>query len=296
MPVKVIESAPAKVNLLLAVHGPRPDGFHDLTSLVVPCAFGDRLEISIAASRASGDQLSIKGPVALQVDEENLILRAARAFRERSGDATRYRFDLEKRIPIGAGLGGGSSDAVAALRGMNRLSGNPVAEPVLCELASELGSDCPLFLDSQPKIMRGRGDRLTSLDRVPEGFFQGRKILIFKPPFGIPTAWAYGALRREPTFYDSEEKAASILSEFESTREIGSLLLNSFEPLVRRKFLAFRLLMEEAGRHFGRCVQMSGSGSAAFALTESDRATESFRQWFEEQFGGEGFFIESFLL
>ena len=147
--------SPAKINLFLAVTGRRADGFHDLVSVVAPLDFGD--ELSVGA--ANGFVLECDDP-AVPVDGSNLILKAAAAF----SAATKFKggahFKLTKRIPMGAGLGGGSSNAVTALRALNRLSGGLASEAQLEAIAAALGSDCVLFLKSAPMVMRGRGERV----------------------------------------------------------------------------------------------------------------------------------------
>src|SRR5215213_4707075 len=148
--------APAKLNLFLAVTGRRTDGFHDLVSLVAPVAWGDTLRIEPAKADFS---LECNDP-AVPCDETNLVLKAARAFRAAGGWGGGAKFFLEKRIPMGAGLGGGSSDAAAALTGLNQLSGGRLTPAALEKLAGDVGSDCALFLRGTPVLMRGRGERI----------------------------------------------------------------------------------------------------------------------------------------
>ena len=183
--------APAKINLFLAVTGRRSDGFHDLVSVVAPLDFGDTLRVEPAARFSIVCENSeVPG------DETNLVLKAARAFAMATKWGGAATFFLEKRIPMGAGLGGGSSDAVAALRALNQLAGPQYALPpeALAATAVQLGSDCPLFLHGVPVVMRGRGERVTPLPESVARRLQGRRVLLFKPGFGIATPWAYGQL------------------------------------------------------------------------------------------------------
>ena len=184
-------AAPAKLNLFLAVTGRRADGFHDLVSVVATLDFGDTLRVEPAASL----ELSCDDP-AVPADESNLVLVAARAFAAASGWRGGARFVLQKRVPAGAGLGGGSSDAAAALVALNRMAGPSFALPGarLAEVAASVGSDCPLFLDGGPQVMRGRGERLEALPARAAARLAGRRVLVFKPGFGISTPWAYGRL------------------------------------------------------------------------------------------------------
>ncbi len=292
--MEINETAPAKVNLLLAVHGPRDDGFHDLTSLVVQSEFGDRL--FIAESRGEEDSLSIEGDIRMEADAGNLVLRAARAFREKTGSRCRFAIRLEKSIPIGAGLGGGSSDAMAALRGMERITGVELGENRRLEIGASLGSDCNLFVDPAPKVIRGRGEILERLGDGEAARLSGRRLILLKPPLAIPTGWAYGALRANREAYISSEVAEERLEAFRSGGGVECLLTNSFEAVALRKFLGLRIMVEEARRFLGVAVLMSGSGSAVFALPGETIRAECFRDWIEEQFAGEGFFIETRVL
>ena len=143
IPSSVLEfRSPAKINLTLSVHGQREDGFHDLSSCMVAVDFGDRLKIQ----RIEGDcdQLHVEG-LELSSGPDNLILQAADLFRHTTGCRQCFRFDLLKTIPIGAGLGGGSSNAATAIQAMNQLMQAPLQGPQLLQLAAELGSDCSFF-------------------------------------------------------------------------------------------------------------------------------------------------------
>ena len=150
--------SPAKLNLFLAVTQRRADGFHDLVSMAAPLAWGDEL----MTAPADGFALECDDP-AVPADETNLVLKAARAFREATGWRGGAKFRLTKRVPPWAGLGGGSSNGVTALRALNGLAGNPLGADALASLAVQLGSDCALFLQNGPVVMRGRGERLEPL-------------------------------------------------------------------------------------------------------------------------------------
>lgn len=149
--------SPAKINLMLSVHGQRDDGFHSLTSVVASLVFGDTLIVSL--NEAGVDRLNCSDS-AVPTGHANLILKAAVAFREELGENIYFDFDLDKRIPMGAGLGGGSSNAAVALCAMNQLRGNCMTKERLRAVATELGSDCPFFIDSIPSKMSGRGEVL----------------------------------------------------------------------------------------------------------------------------------------
>ena len=149
--MKIKKFSPCKVNLMLAITGVREDGFHDLISLVTPTKFGDDLETELLPDGATSDTLScdLEG---VPCDESNLVIKAAKLFRQATGLEKYFKFDLEKRTPAGAGLGGGSSNGAIALASMNELCGKPLSMRQLEKIAAELGSDCPLFLTGTPVL------------------------------------------------------------------------------------------------------------------------------------------------
>lgn len=260
--------APAKLNLFLAVTGRRADGFHDLVSLVVKLDFGDTLRVEPAAdfSLACSD-------ADVPCDESNLVLRAARAFAAASGGRGGAKFFLEKRIPMGAGLGGGSSDGAAALRALNQLAGHPLAPNALTGIAAQLGSDCPLFLHDGPVVMRGRGEQVTPLPARAAARLRGRRVLLFKPAFGIATPWAYAQLAAAaPRSYlpaaEAEARLAAWIADESAPAE--SILFNNMEPPAFAKFVALPTLLERLQRKFGLVPRMSGSGSACFLLLRDE--------------------------
>jgi len=263
--------SPAKLNLFLAVTGRRADGFHDLVSVVAPLKWGDTLTAELA------EEFSVtSNDPAVPTDSSNLVLKAANVFRRITGYSHGVKFTLEKRIPMGAGLGGGSSNAATALRALNQLAGNPLSLEQLGALAAEVGSDCPLFLNERPMIMRGRGELVQGLPVKAANRISGRKVLVFKPGFGISTPWAYRQLvDKAPTSYVSPLEAENRLATWlESESPADSLLFNSMEAPAFAKYPALPVLLERLRREFGLAVGMSGSGSACFALLEDNSPVE----------------------
>ncbi|MBM3865198.1 MAG: 4-(cytidine 5'-diphospho)-2-C-methyl-D-erythritol kinase [Verrucomicrobia bacterium] len=262
----LVFAAPAKVNLLLAITGRRPDGFHDLVSVVATLDLADTLEAEPAAefSLVCDDPELTSGP-------DNLVLRAAAAFRRETGWASGVAFRLRKRIPAGAGLGGGSSDAVAALRALNQLAppDRRLHLPGLTRLAAELGSDCPLFLAEGPVVLRGRGERVEPLLPAEVARLRGRRLLVCKPAFGIPTPSAYARLAKgAPGSYWPAAEAEAWLARWRAdpAAPAEALLRNTMEAPAFAKFPALPELLirlKAAAEVEGR---MSGSGSACFAL------------------------------
>ena len=263
--------APAKLNLFLAITGRRADGFHDLVSVVAPVDFGDTL----CAEPAESFSLACDDP-AVPVDETNLVLKAARAFAAASGGKGGAKFFLEKRIPMGAGLGGGSSDAVAALRALNELAGTPLDAAKLAALATQLGSDCALFLHGGPVVMRGRGEQVEPLAAGATQRLRGRRVLIFKPAFGIATPWAYGRMAADPATYLPEAEAEARLATWVSDARAPAeeLLFNNMERVAFEKFVAVPQLLDELRAKFGLTPRMSGSGSACFAFLPETAVTD----------------------
>lgn len=261
---------PAKVNLLLCVTGRRPDGFHDLVSLVAPVGLADELELAWRDDGAAGGVALEGADPALGPADDNLVVRAARAYAVVHPWRGTAVFRLAKRIPWGAGLGGGSSDAAGALRLLaEALPGGPQAE-ALEPLAASVGSDCPLFLRDGPVVIRGRGERVAG---VPEAFraaLAGRPVALFKPPFGVATPWAYAAL--------AKAAPASYTPAAEAERRLGALLAagaawpteacNSFEEPVFAKHLALPALLRELATVPGVSARMSGSGSCCWAVAD----------------------------
>jgi 4-diphosphocytidyl-2-C-methyl-D-erythritol kinase len=175
---------------------------------------------------------------------------------------------LEKRIPVGAGLGGGSSDAVAALRALNTLAGEPLTHEQLIGLAAQLGSDCALFLANGPVVMRGRGERVAPLAPELSARLRGRRVLIFKPGFAIATPWAYAQMAARPETYLSASEAEGRLAAWTGNVRVTAeeLLFNNMETAAFAKFLALPALRDELRATFSLAPRMSGSGSACFAL------------------------------
>lgn len=263
---------PAKLNLYLAITGRREDGFHDLISVVATLEFGDDLTLV----RRPGDDgvftLRCDDPE-VPSDDANLVLKAARAYVAETGWRGGVDFALRKRTPMGAGLGGGSSDGVGALLGLNALAGERVDPAGLQRLAAGLGSDCPLFLGRGPLTMRGRGERLEPWPEDARRRVAGRRVLVFKPPFGVNTAWAYGRLAAAaPRSYLPDKDAEARLAAWRAApdRDLEALCFNNMEPPVFEKFPALPVLAERLEAEFGVRTHMSGSGSACYALLAGD--------------------------
>lgn len=287
--------APAKLNLFLAVTGRRPDGFHDLVSVVAPLDFGDELACEIRELGNDGARFTLKcDDAAVPVDESNLVLKAAHAYAEASGWKGTAHFTLRKRIPLGAGLGGGSSDAVAALKALNAATGTPLTSGGLESIAARLGSDCPLFLRDSPVVMRGRGERVETFPAAGVRRLAGRRVLIFKPAFGISTPWAYGQMAAKPEMYlpaaEAEARLKAWLDDERATAE--KLLFNNMEGAAFAKHLALPTLLEQLRGDHGIAARMSGSGSACFALLRDDTPLPPLMTTIRAAWGETAFIVE----
>jgi 4-diphosphocytidyl-2-C-methyl-D-erythritol kinase len=266
----LVELAPAKVNLTLAVLGRRADGYHLLDSLVVFAGIADRLTL------APGPALSLKvrGETAEQAGplDDNLVLKAARALAARVPDLKLGRFTLEKRLPVAAGLGGGSSDAAAALRLLakaNRLK--PGSAPVT-KIAPMIGADVPVCVDPRPRRMRGIGEVLSAPLKMPK-----LAAVMVNPGVAVPTRDVFtklglkpgGPVRRAaPTRALPREVGAFVeyLSKHGNDLEVPAI---EVQPVIAR---VLRDIRESKGCLLAR---MSGSGATCFGIFESPRAAKA---------------------
>lgn len=288
---EAIVHSPAKVNLMLSIHGRRQDGFHELTSLMCALKFGDTLTIR---KRDSGKDVLHCSDSAVPSGSENLILRAASAFRTQMDQAAHFEFHLEKRIPMGAGLGGGSSNAVAALSGINQLLGEPLNQQKLNELAAQLGSDCPFFVDAKPAWIYGRGERINLLNEDLREQLQGIPLVLFKPNFAVNTAWAFECLAATAAKnYQPEPVDATGLEDSIRTKAYDALVWNSFEKPIGSKYLALPTLLDQL-RGVGIVCAMSGSGSSCFALPNSGNlSSERIKEIVVDAWGEDIFWVET---
>jgi 4-diphosphocytidyl-2-C-methyl-D-erythritol kinase len=260
---------PAKINPFLAVTGRRTDGFHELVSLALPVSVGD--ELTLTRREEPGFTLECDDPT-LPTDASNLVLQAADRFVAATNWTGGAHFALRKRLPAGAGLGGGSSDAVGALRALNQLAGGPLNGSQLATVAAEVGSDCPLFLANAPVIMRGRGELISPLPESARERSQDMELVLCKPPFGVNTGWAYGQLAAlaPESYLPVAEAEARLQAWLESPQKgMDDLGFNSFTSLVEDKYpalSALRLLLRDK---LGAQLHLSGSGSACFVWVES---------------------------
>ena len=248
----VVLDAPAKINLSLRVLRRREDGFHEITTRMAPLALADRVTLELLPDASPGTVAFTCDDPTVPGDGTNLAVRAVRALEKHTGPLPGLRIHLEKRIPHGAGLGGGSSDAAAVLRGAGMLF--QIAPGVLQDAAAETGSDVPFFLYERACDCAGRGEAVTPVD----DFTWQPRVLLLKPPFGVATPDAYGRWR------DSREVPGFLYMEQHTP---GGMLVNDLERPVFEKYPVLGLLKSRLFTCPGvQGALMSGSGSTVFAV------------------------------
>ena len=243
--------APAKINLSLKILSRRPDGFHDIETFVAPISLCDELKID-KNKAAEGVEFCCDDQF-VPTGDENLVVRAAKAFFAAAKLKASVSIELKKKIPHGAGLGGGSSDAASTLLALNKLFETNLPREALAKLGETIGSDVPFFIFESAAMCRGRGELV-----APERLKEKISILLLKPEFGVATAWAY------QRWQDSREipGISYALQEFN-----GHRFANDLERPVFEKFV-FLAQMKTWLRNQPEVwvALMSGSGSTVFAV------------------------------
>jgi 4-diphosphocytidyl-2-C-methyl-D-erythritol kinase len=271
-----------KVNLLLNILGRRADGFHELETVMQPVNFCDELvferggnEIKLSCSEKS-----------LPVDSKNLVFRAAREFLASAKISDGVKIHLEKKIPLSAGLGGGSGNAATTLLALNELFDWPLATEKLFEIAATLGSDIPFFLQDKPALATGRGEKIQSLENFPA--LRGNAFLLIHPGFGISTPWAYQNLARFSEALNGKAgRAKELLEKLQAENLAGAAgtFYNSLEAPALEKFPTLALFQEFLRANGALAALMSGSGSTTFAICANVSAAESLAEKFKSKFG-----------
>ncbi|OGS18377.1 MAG: 4-(cytidine 5'-diphospho)-2-C-methyl-D-erythritol kinase [Elusimicrobia bacterium RIFOXYA2_FULL_50_26] len=251
--------APAKINIYLEITGRRPDGYHTLETIFQTVSLYDTLafEPKKSALTLTCDDKD------LPCDETNLALRAAVLLRDKNGVKAGAEIHLQKRIPMGAGLGGGSSDAAAVLKGLRKLWGLDVTDTALSELAVQLGADVPFFLKGGTVLGTGIGECLELVKNVLPASY-----LLVYPGFGVPTADVYRKLKLPLTRKRKITKIKNLL-ETGSVPDVWSrYMFNRLEEVVLPEFRMVRHARDVL-KSFGCPTLMSGSGSTVFAVVPS---------------------------
>ena len=269
-----IHRAPAKLNIRLKITGRRPDGYHNLVSIMTPVSLYDRIELQITSRNLI--TISCEG-FSAPADKENLACRAAQAFFAHTGIDHGLSIKLTKNIPVAAGLGGGSSDAACVLKALNQIWSCPLSVRELAELALGLGADVPFFLTEKPCIVRGIGEILEPIEKWPKLWY-----IIVTPPIRVSTAWVYRNLNWSPLESTGELELTKDEYQFIITNlkkkafVIGRILDNDLERVTASHFPAIEDIKKTLMDSGANGVLMSGSGPSVFGVFESkDRARQA---------------------
>ncbi len=256
MPNTLVLSSPAKINLWLKIMGKREDGFHEVSTRLVKLGVADTVTLTLTEG-AAGIDLSCNVP-GIPVDDSNLVCKALRAFEAQVGKSFGWQVHLEKSIPHGAGLGGGSSNAAVVLRAANDLTGSPLSLEELLKIAAGIGSDVPCFLLETPAADgTGRGENVT-----PAEFPWKLPLVLIKPAFPIPTPWAY------QNWAVSSELPGVLYAP--QICPWGEMVNHLERPVFEKYRLLPGLKSWLLGQSSVRAALMSGSGSTMFAITNTD--------------------------
>lgn len=258
----------AKINLFLKVHGTRADGYHELETVFLPI-YGLCDDVTVTPSEKAGLSISCNMPE-LETDG-NLCLKAARAFCDKTGLPQGFHVELVKRIPVAAGLGGGSSDAAATILQLNRFLQKPFPDFELRRIAASIGADIPFFVNPSPSAATGIGDLLS-----PITVSANLDVLVVSPGIPIPVKWAYDAYEA----YNGIKKIPSPAADFRefrqacesaSAEDLAKLCHNDLEYAIFDKFPLIAMMRDHLLAQGALCVHVSGSGSSLFALLPHDR-------------------------
>lgn len=264
--------SPAKINLILAVHGKRADGYHELTSLMCCVELSDEIECVFQGTRI---RVICDDPDVPQ-DEGNLAAKAAASFMAHSGvPPFGLCMHILKRIPVGAGLGGGSSNAAAVLRGLNQYFGHPLQKCKLLRIAATLGSDVPFFIDSFPAIATGRGEKLSKFEGLSPF-----PIILVNPGFSVSTSWVYGNLKLGLTNCEQKLKKIPLNG---SAFDPAHQLCNDLESVTKRAYPEIGVIkgiLVEAG---ATGALMSGSGGTVFGVFDDPNKAAAAFSFVQEQ-------------
>lgn len=282
MPASVEKHTPAKINLLLNVLGRRQDGFHEVETVLYPVALYDTLRFT---RTGQGIQFTCND-ARLKNDPSNLVVRAATVFFAAAKIEPVVNIQLEKRIPIGAGLGGGSSNAAATLLALNELFGMPLQKAALEQMAVALGSDVAFFLQDKPALATGRGEQIQPVE--PLRSLTCKCLFLVYPGFGISTAWAYQQLSRFPHALEGRPGRAMKLIELLQKTDLQTAsaeFYNSLEVPVFQKYPILAIYKEFLRANGALAALMSGSGSTVFAIFDNIEVVKQLDERFKQKFG-----------
>lgn len=260
--------APAKINLYLRIEGRRDDGYHLLDTLMAPISLGDEVEVTRSEGAPGSITVRADDP-AVPLGEDNTVHRAARAFQDRTECREPVAVSIRKRIPMGAGLGGGSTDAAAALRGMNELFDAGLSAEDLEALALAVGADVPFFIRGRAARARGIGERLSPAGALPRLW-----MVVLFPGFPVATSWAYRNFRFKLTKPSNNNNLIGNLS---TPHEVARVMVNDLEAVTIGRYPRIAHLKQRLDKKGAIGSLMSGSGSAVFGVfADEARARRAF--------------------
>ena len=258
----LFEPAFAKINLTLDVLGKRDDGYHDLQSVMQTISVRDDIEIDVGTGKPWVLLCNKEG---IPCDETNLAWKAAKVFEESlKKDLGGIEIRIVKRIPTQAGLGGGSADAAAVLRALNNHFDNPLSIYALAEMGAQVGSDVPFCVLGGTAMVEGRGDRIRKLPNMPECVF-----VICKPEFGVSTPELYQNLDQTAIAHHPDNRAMESALLAGDLSKVAENVYNVFDPLVTEEHLELNYIKSIMNSYASMGQQMTGSGSAVFAILEN---------------------------
>ena len=256
------EGAFAKLNLTLDVLGKRPDGYHDIKSVMQAISLRDDIEIDIGTGKP-WTLLCDKEDI--PTDERNLAWKAAKLFFDTTGkDPQGLEIRITKRIPAEAGLGGGSADAAAVLRALNRHYGAPFSLPALAELGGQIGSDIPFCVLCGTAMAEGRGEMLRPLPNVPDCIF-----VVCKPDFSVSTPALYAKIDEKAIAQRPDHRAMESALLAGDLGAVAQNLCNVFDPIVTEEHLELNYIKSIFNSYGAVGYQMTGSGSAVYCIVEN---------------------------
>ncbi|MBQ1415704.1 MAG: 4-(cytidine 5'-diphospho)-2-C-methyl-D-erythritol kinase [Selenomonas sp.] len=283
----VTVEANAKINLTLDILGKRPDGYHEVAMVMQTVGLHDTLTLE---KREQGISLNINVPW-LKADEKNLAWRAAALVQEEFGLTGGVHIELIKRIPVAAGLAGGSADAAAVLKGMSELYGLNLSDNKLCELGAKLGSDIPFCLLGGTMLATGRGEVLKRLPDMPETW-----VVLVKPRISVSTAWAYQNYDEQGAERHPDNEAIQKEIARGNRKGVAKLLCNVLESVTINKYDVIERYKQMMLAKGAMASMMSGSGPTVFALAKNREQAEEIAGFMRQEKNADVFVTRTFQL
>ncbi len=257
----MILQAPAKINLTLDVTGKREDGYHDVRMIMETVSLYDTINIK------KSDKISLKCNLSyVPTDEKNIAFKAALLFFEKTGIKGGADIDIFKRIPVAAGMAGGSTDGAAVLKGLNKIYNSPLNRDELYEIASKLGADVPYCIDGRPALAEGIGDILTPLGDMPKTY-----VLLIKPGISLSTKWVYSQLDASKINVRPNTDGAILDLKAGDIYSLSKKMYNVLEEVSAEKYSVIKEIKNKI-LHLGALGSiMSGSGPTVFGLFDDEQ-------------------------